>query len=186
MLDLLSTAGEAGASNVGLSSPTPLIPLADASVDRAFLVTVLGEVPDQHAALAELHRVMGPVDSSGSRVSRRSDIVFLGKLRRMCREHRFEEVARYGNPGVRPSSRPHCGYAADVTRPGNRAAVTTANSAITNIIPKIVPTLVAVSQPAGSPADTGAQSRAITASTFDRLRAADEAPTFSPTPPTGS
>jgi ubiquinone/menaquinone biosynthesis C-methylase UbiE/uncharacterized protein YbaR (Trm112 family) len=36
------------------------LPLADASIDRAFLVTVLGEIADQHRALAELHRVLRP------------------------------------------------------------------------------------------------------------------------------
>ena len=36
------------------------LPLDDASVDRAFLVTVLPEIPDQARALAELHRVIKP------------------------------------------------------------------------------------------------------------------------------
>ena len=36
------------------------LPLADASVDRAFLVTVLPEIPDRHSALAELFRVLKP------------------------------------------------------------------------------------------------------------------------------
>jgi ubiquinone/menaquinone biosynthesis C-methylase UbiE len=36
------------------------LPLADGSVDRAFLVTVLGEVPDRAKALAELRRVLKP------------------------------------------------------------------------------------------------------------------------------
>ena len=36
------------------------LPLDDASVDRAFLVTVLPEIPDQARALAELHRVIRP------------------------------------------------------------------------------------------------------------------------------
>ena len=34
------------------------LPLDDASVDRAFLVTVLPEIPDQPCALAELRRVL--------------------------------------------------------------------------------------------------------------------------------
>jgi len=34
------------------------LPLEDASVDRAFLVTVLPEIPDRPRALAELHRVL--------------------------------------------------------------------------------------------------------------------------------
>jgi len=36
------------------------LPYADASFDAAFLVTVLGEIPDQDRALAELRRVVRP------------------------------------------------------------------------------------------------------------------------------
>ena len=36
------------------------LPLADRSVDAAFLVTVLGEVPDRPRGMAELRRVMKP------------------------------------------------------------------------------------------------------------------------------
>lgn len=36
------------------------LPLADNSVDDAFLVTVLGEIPDRPRALAELRRVLRP------------------------------------------------------------------------------------------------------------------------------
>jgi ubiquinone/menaquinone biosynthesis C-methylase UbiE len=36
------------------------LPLDDDSVDRAFLVTVLPEIPDQTRALAELRRVLKP------------------------------------------------------------------------------------------------------------------------------
>jgi ubiquinone/menaquinone biosynthesis C-methylase UbiE len=36
------------------------LPLPAASVDRAFLITVLGEIPDPNRALAELHRVLAP------------------------------------------------------------------------------------------------------------------------------
>ena len=36
------------------------LPYADASFDGAFLVTVLGEIPDQDAALRELYRVVKP------------------------------------------------------------------------------------------------------------------------------
>lgn len=36
------------------------LPLDDGSVDRAFLVTVLPEIPDQERALAELCRVLKP------------------------------------------------------------------------------------------------------------------------------
>jgi len=36
------------------------LPLPAGSVDRAFLITVLGEIPDPKRALAELHRVLAP------------------------------------------------------------------------------------------------------------------------------
>ena len=36
------------------------MPYEDASIDGAYLVTVLGEIPDQEAALRELHRVVRP------------------------------------------------------------------------------------------------------------------------------
>ena len=36
------------------------LPIADASLDRAFLVTVLPEIPDPPRALAELHRTLKP------------------------------------------------------------------------------------------------------------------------------
>ena len=36
------------------------LPLEDVSVDRAFLVTVLPEIPDRQQALMELHRVIKP------------------------------------------------------------------------------------------------------------------------------
>ena len=40
------------------------LPLADGSIDRAFLITVLPEVPDRQRALAELHRVLRSPDPS--------------------------------------------------------------------------------------------------------------------------
>jgi SAM-dependent methyltransferase len=52
---------EAGLTNVETHvSDAYHLPLDDASVDRAFLVTVLPEVPDQSRALTELRRVIKP------------------------------------------------------------------------------------------------------------------------------
>ena len=50
----------------GVTNASPMVgdalglPLAEGSVDCAFLVTVLGEVPDRAKALAELRRVLKP------------------------------------------------------------------------------------------------------------------------------
>lgn len=50
----------------GLNNAEPILgdiqylPIADGSVDLAFLVTVLGEIPDKARALTELHRVLKP------------------------------------------------------------------------------------------------------------------------------
>ena len=50
----------------GVTNTLPMVgdalglPLADCSVDCAFLVTVLGEIPDRPKALAELRRVLKP------------------------------------------------------------------------------------------------------------------------------
>jgi len=50
---------EAGLTNVEAHVADAYhLPLEDASVDRAFLVTVLPEIPDQARALAELRRVL--------------------------------------------------------------------------------------------------------------------------------
>jgi ubiquinone/menaquinone biosynthesis C-methylase UbiE len=52
---------EAGLTNVETHVADAYhLPLEDASVDRAFLVTVLPEIPDQARALVELHRVIKP------------------------------------------------------------------------------------------------------------------------------
>lgn len=60
MLDLtLSRARERGLANVvGQQGDARQLPYPDGSFDAAFLVTVLGEVPDQELALRELARVV--------------------------------------------------------------------------------------------------------------------------------
>jgi ubiquinone/menaquinone biosynthesis C-methylase UbiE len=62
MLDhTMRRAGQAGISNV---TPTQgdatALPYDDGQFDAAFLVTVLGEIPDEQAALQELARVLRP------------------------------------------------------------------------------------------------------------------------------
>jgi len=62
MLDhTLRRAGEAGLANVHpTEGDARSLPFQDGSFDAAYLVTVLGEVPDQERALGELRRVVRP------------------------------------------------------------------------------------------------------------------------------
>jgi SAM-dependent methyltransferase len=62
MLDhTMRRAGERGMSNVTpTQSDATGMPYEDGTYDAAFLVTVLGEIPDQDAALRELERVLKP------------------------------------------------------------------------------------------------------------------------------
>ncbi len=62
MLDsLMRRATERGITNVEpRHGDGERLPYEDQSVDGAYLVTVLGEVPDQHALLSELARVLKP------------------------------------------------------------------------------------------------------------------------------
>jgi len=59
--DLRDRLAAAGVTNAHpLLADAQRLPLADASVDVAFLVTVLGEIPDRPQGLAELRRVLKP------------------------------------------------------------------------------------------------------------------------------
>jgi ubiquinone/menaquinone biosynthesis C-methylase UbiE len=60
MLDhTMGRAGERGLANITPTrSDATALPFENESFDAAFLVTVLGEIPDQDAALAELARVL--------------------------------------------------------------------------------------------------------------------------------
>ena len=62
MLDhALRTARRRGLSNVtATQSDARNLPYADARFDGAYLITVLGEIPDQRTALGELSRVLRP------------------------------------------------------------------------------------------------------------------------------
>ena len=62
MLDaLMRRAAKRGIENiVPKQGDARELPYADGSFDAGFLVTVLGEIPDQTAALRELHRVIRP------------------------------------------------------------------------------------------------------------------------------
>ncbi|HET8976049.1 MAG TPA: class I SAM-dependent methyltransferase [Solirubrobacterales bacterium] len=62
MLDhTMGRAGERGLANIApTQSDATGMPYEDGSFDAAYLVTVLGEIPDQSAALRELARVLKP------------------------------------------------------------------------------------------------------------------------------
>jgi protein-L-isoaspartate O-methyltransferase len=62
MLDhTMRRAGEAGLTNVTpTQSDAKAMPYEDGNYDAAYLVTVLGEIPDQEAALREFARVLKP------------------------------------------------------------------------------------------------------------------------------
>jgi SAM-dependent methyltransferase len=67
------------------------LPLADASIDVAFLVTVLGEIPDRPRGLAELRRVLKPGGTlSITEHLTDSDYQFEGSVRDVCRASGFE------------------------------------------------------------------------------------------------
>jgi ubiquinone/menaquinone biosynthesis C-methylase UbiE len=52
---------EAGLTNVETHVASAYeLPLPDSSVDRAFVITVMAEIPDKARALVELHRVLKP------------------------------------------------------------------------------------------------------------------------------
>jgi len=59
LVDLAERLRDAGVSSAHLvMADATHLPLADDSVDTSYLVTVIGEVPDRPAALAELRRVL--------------------------------------------------------------------------------------------------------------------------------
>jgi ubiquinone/menaquinone biosynthesis C-methylase UbiE len=74
------------------------LPLADSSIDRAFLVTVLGEITDQRRALEELHRVLRPggILSITEEFSD-PDYPFAGETIRMAKAVGFRLCERFGN-----------------------------------------------------------------------------------------
>jgi ubiquinone/menaquinone biosynthesis C-methylase UbiE len=74
------------------------LPLDDKSVDRAFLITVLPEIPDPGRALAEVHRVLRP-DGVLSVTEEFSDpdYLFLPETVRLVEAAGFRLVERFGN-----------------------------------------------------------------------------------------
>ena len=92
MLDhTLRRAGEAGLTTlVPTQGDARSLPYPDDAVDGAYLVTVLGEIPDQEAALRELARVVRPAagsswaSCSATRTGSPPPRSSAGRLRRAC------------------------------------------------------------------------------------------------------
>lgn len=68
-----------------------------ASFDRAFLVTVLGEIPDKRAALREIYGALKPGGVlSITEVFPDPDLQMPGAIRRLAEETRFEVTGKVG------------------------------------------------------------------------------------------
>jgi ubiquinone/menaquinone biosynthesis C-methylase UbiE len=91
---LLTRVGDAGLRNVdGLAGNAHALPLRDGSIDRAFLATVLGEVPDPDLALRELRRVLRPgATLAFCETLLDPDYIRAGVLREMCVRSGFSET----------------------------------------------------------------------------------------------
>lgn len=74
------------------------LPLEDGSIDRAFLITVLPEIPEPARALAELHRVLRPGGVlSITEEFYDPDYLFPGETIRLVKAAGFTLVRRFGN-----------------------------------------------------------------------------------------
>lgn len=90
---------EAGCTTAGfLRASAEALPLVSASLDRVFLITVLGEIPDRCKALQEIHRVLRPEGRlSVSEQLPDPDYLTRATLRRELTEAGFGEVATRGH-----------------------------------------------------------------------------------------
>ncbi|NCF67683.1 MAG: methyltransferase domain-containing protein [Chloroflexi bacterium] len=90
---------EAGLSNVETHvASADDLPIPDNSIDRAFLISVLPEIPDPSKALAELHRVLGP-DGILSITAEFADpdYLFTRESLRLLEQNGFTLVEKHGN-----------------------------------------------------------------------------------------
>jgi SAM-dependent methyltransferase len=75
------------------------LPYPDARFDAAYLVTVIGEIPDPDMALRELHRVLRPAGRLAvAEVIVDPDYTALGELRSRAEACGFRFVQRLGSP----------------------------------------------------------------------------------------
>jgi SAM-dependent methyltransferase len=100
MLDeVTARARTAGIANLtAIRGDARSLPYPDAAFDAAYLVGVLGEIPDEAVALRELRRVLKPAGRLVvGEVAIDPDFVRLGPLRERTRAARFEFDRRQGN-----------------------------------------------------------------------------------------
>jgi ubiquinone/menaquinone biosynthesis C-methylase UbiE len=92
-------AREAGLNNIEThTAGAHDLPLKDGSVDRAFLVTVLPEIPDRPHALAELRRVLKPGGVlSITEEFLDPDYLFAAETRRLVEAAGFRTDRHFGN-----------------------------------------------------------------------------------------
>jgi SAM-dependent methyltransferase len=97
--DVVRRARAAGVTNIALHcGDARHLPHADASFDAAYLIGVLGEIPDGDAALRELHRVLKPDGRLViGEVLFDPDFVPLGALTRRARAAAFALERRLGS-----------------------------------------------------------------------------------------
>jgi ubiquinone/menaquinone biosynthesis C-methylase UbiE len=96
------TARDRGIENItATQGDARALPYSDDRFDAAFLVAVLGEIPDQDAALRELARVLRPggrLVVGESLASGDPHAVVFGKLRRRAQNSGFTLERRLGGP----------------------------------------------------------------------------------------
>ena len=100
--NVLRKAGERGIENItATQGDARALPYANHSFDAAFLVAVLGEIPDQDGALRELARVLRPggrLVVGESLASGDPHAVTFGKLRRRAESAGFTLERHHGGP----------------------------------------------------------------------------------------
>ena len=100
--EVIRTARDRGIDNVtATQGDARRLPYGDERFDAAFLVAVLGEIPDQNAALRELARVLRPggrLVVGESAASGDPHAVMFGKLRRRAESAGFALECRLGGP----------------------------------------------------------------------------------------
>jgi ubiquinone/menaquinone biosynthesis C-methylase UbiE len=92
------------------------LPISTGQFDAVFLATVLGEVPDRDACIAEIGRVLRPGGTVTIAETRRdSDFVPLTLLRELLSRHQFSFIGRRGRAWQYAAS-----FRSDQLRPDNQ------------------------------------------------------------------